>query len=339
VPESGYLFVPFSENEKATWIRISSAVDLDKTSAVFTYHNSDSRTPEADSIFKGIATSGDLFSGGALQALGNNRRTMAFHATNESGERIDSYELDAELNLKPTPWSKTEETAEIPTGVLSVEASSILYVDDKGKRWRLPKGDSALDKHEYRVCREVATERDLFNAHGTFYELPAENAGGFSKVRPVASHNRFIHDFCSYRGLFVVSGIATNAPTDNPHIIRSKDGKAAVWAGAIDDIWKLGKPRGQGGPWLKTKVEAGKPSDPYLMTAYDKKTLTLSADKAVTISAEIDLTGEGRWATYATFDVKPGVETKHEFPEEFQAYWIRLKSSAPCEASAQLEYR
>ena len=52
-----------------------------------------------------------------------------------------------------------------------------------------------------RVDREVCTERDLFNCHGTFYELPAENAGGFAKVRPVTTHNRRVHDYCSYRGL------------------------------------------------------------------------------------------------------------------------------------------
>jgi hypothetical protein len=184
----------------------------------------------------------------------------------------------------------------------------------------------------------VATERDLFNAHGTFYELPAENAGGFSKVRPVATHNRLIHDYCSYRGLFVVSGIATDAPDNSPHIIRSSDGKAALWAGAIDDIWKLGKPVGKGGPWKDTKAAPGVASDPYLMTAYDKKTLTLTADKSVTLTAEIDLTGEGRWVTYQAFEVKPGEETTHTFPEEFQTYWIRFTASEACTATAQLVY-
>jgi len=35
----------------------------------------------------------------------------------------------------------------------------------------------------------------------------------------------------------------------NDRVIRSDDGKAAVWAGVIDDLWKLGKPHGSGGPW------------------------------------------------------------------------------------------
>lgn len=39
------------------------------------------------------------------------------------------------------------------------------------------------------ICREVATERDLMNCADTFYELPAENADGFAKIRPVASHS------------------------------------------------------------------------------------------------------------------------------------------------------
>ena len=49
----------------------------------------------------------------------------------------------------------------------------------------------------------------------------------------------------------------------------------------------LGKPRGDGGPWKDTKVKAGTASDPYLMTAYDRKSLTLSADRDVTLTAEI----------------------------------------------------
>jgi hypothetical protein len=338
VPSSGYLFVPFAESQAGAWVRVTSSVDLEKASAVFTYHNPDTRTPEADPIFNGIAKAGEVFTAGIVRALDGNRRTLAFEAVDNAGKRIDTYELDAELKLNPVPSLKAEKEISVPTGILTVDAASVLYVDDKGKRWRIPKGDPALDKHVYRVCREVATERDLFNAHGTFYELPAENAGGFAKVRPVATHNRLIHDYCSYRGLFVVSGIADNAPADNPHIIRSADGKTALWAGTIDDIWKLGKARGEGGPWKDSAVKKGTPSDPYLMTAYDRKTLTLTADKAVTLTAEIDLSGEGRWAAYQTFGVKPGTETTHSFPPEFQAYWIRFKASEDCTATARLVY-
>jgi hypothetical protein len=335
VPSGGYLFVPFAKDEIGAWIRITSTVDLTKASAVFTYHNPDTRIPESDPIFNGIAKPGDSLTSGIVRAV---RGNLAFEAVDASGKEIGLYGLDTELKLQRMDETKTEARNILPTGILTVDDASVLYIDDKGKRWRIPIGDPALDTHEYRVCREVATERDLFNAHGTFYELPAENAGGFAKVRPVATHNRLIHDYCSYRGLFIVSGIATDA-TDNPHIIRSSDGKTALWAGTIDDIWKLGKPTGKGGPWLNTEVKANSPSDPYLMTGYDQKTLTLRADKEIPIIAQIDLTGEGRWVNYSIFQLKPNTDTTYQFPPEFQTYWIRFITPELATVTAQLEYK
>ena len=39
-------------------------------------------------------------------------------------------------------------------------------------------------------------------------------------------------------------------------IVRSSDGLCAVWLGAVDDLWKLGRPRGSGGPWSDDAVRA-----------------------------------------------------------------------------------
>ena len=95
----------------------------------------------------------------------------------------------------------------IPQSPFTTDAASVLYVDGKGKRWRLPKG-GLESKSTERVCREVSTERSLLNIGGTFYELPADNAGGFIKLRPIATHDRRIHDFASYRGLLVMTGLS-----------------------------------------------------------------------------------------------------------------------------------
>ncbi|WP_193211936.1 hypothetical protein [Luteolibacter marinus] len=346
IPASGYAFVEFAPEEKGAWIRLASTTGLTNASAVFTYHDRDPRDETASGIFEGLAGSGGELTGGLVHARDGNKRSLAFAAVDQDGKDIGCYELDADLKLTrsddPGLHTFSEDRATLPTGVLAEDAASIIYTDDHGKRWRLPKGSPAMSRHPLgtsRVVREVATERDLFNAHGTFYELPAENAGGFAKVRPVATHNRFVHDFCSYRGLFIVSGIATNAPLDNAHIIRSSDGKTALWAGAIDDIWQLGKPVGRGGPWQDSPVKAGIPSDPYLMTAYDRKELTLASREAVNITAEIDLTGDGRWAPYKSFGLKPGVTVTHEFPDAFHAYWIRFVADQDTTASAQLRYR
>ena len=65
--------------------------------------------------------------------------------------------------------------------------------------------------------------------------------------------------------MLIMTGINSEDVKNNPHVIVSKDGKAAVWAGVIDDLWKMGKPTGRGGPWKNTSVKAREPSDPYLI--------------------------------------------------------------------------
>jgi hypothetical protein len=338
------LFVEFPSSEHAAWIRLVGSADIDHATAAFSYRNKDSRSTMGSSAFDGVAKPGDTFSGGLVRACGDNKRTLSFSAVDPDGTPGGHYEMAADLKLLRVDGDgdSARKSCAIPVGVLKSDAASVIFTDDKGKRWRLPKGDPAFESYpfkDYRVDREVATERDRFNAQGTFYELPAENAGGFIKVRPVATHNRLIHDYCSYRSLFVLTGVVTPLNSNNPHIIRSADGKVALWAGAVDDIWQLGKPRGIGGPWKDSPVEANQPSDPYLMTAYDSKSLTHDADKEIAVTVELDVTGDGDWVVYQTFDVKPGVQTTHAFPESFSAYWIRFKSNAACKASAILEYR
>jgi hypothetical protein len=191
-----------------------------------------------------------------------------------------------------------------------------------------------------RVCREVSTERDLFNCHGTFYELPARNASGFFRIRPIATHNLAVHDYASCRGLTLITGLDPSAlKGGSEHVVVSDDGKCALWAGAIDDLWKLGKPRGEGGPWKGTKVEAGVPSDPYLMTGYDRKTLSLEVEGGpAALTVEVDPDGTGLWCAYRTFPVEPGKPVEHAFPEGFNAYWVRVTADKPVTATAWLKY-
>jgi len=187
-----------------------------------------------------------------------------------------------------------------------------------------------------RICREAATERDLLNVHGTFYELPARNAQGMAKVRPIATHNLAVQDFCSHSGLLFFTGVDGDTASD--HIFRSPEGDAAIWAGVIDDLWQLGKPRGEGGPWHKTAVEAGEPSDAYLMTGYDRKAVTLMASDAATLTLQVDVDGTGLWIPYRDFTLSAGLSLEHEFPEGFSAYWVRVVSDVATTASATFHY-
>lgn len=344
----GYEWIPLLR-EQAQWIRLHTDRDCKGATAFFQYSNSDERAQQPSEIWRGLVgpncTRG---SGGLVRARGENLRTLHFAATGPGGKDLGYYEMDADMQLKrvddPQAHKWLKENVAVPQGVLKVEASSVLYIDDDGNRYRLPKGDPSFDGAgplgPERVDREVCTERDLFNCHGTFYELPARNAGGFAKIRPIATHNRHITDYCSWRGLLIISGICENAPKDNRHIIRSNDGKCALWAGAVDDLWQLGKCVGTGGPWKDTEVKAGRCSDPYLMTGYDRKLLKLSheAAKAVAIRVEVDIDGNGHFKPYRTFEVLGGKTLEHRFDDAFSAYWVRVTADTDTIATAQFIY-
>ena len=341
----GYQFIDFPATAPGEWIRLRATTPATRATAVFTYRAEDPRDESVAPIFDGLAKPGQARTGGVVLARGDGSKLLSFAALDADGNPVGYYQLDATLKLrrveKPENETAARTRAAISADVLTIDDASVVYTDDDGKRWRLPKGDApGIDSFGgYRVAREVATERDLFHVDGTFYELPANNAGGIAKVRPVATHNRLVHDFCSYHGLFIMSGVATDAPSNNPHILRSDDGKTALWAGAIDDVWKLGKPRGKGGPWFETPVKAGQPSDPYLITAYDKKSLTLGSTSTTNVTAQIDIHGDGTWVDYMKLPLENGQPTTHEFPAGFSAYWIRFVSDADTTATAQLTYR
>ncbi|MCF8361684.1 MAG: hypothetical protein K9G70_03585 [Prolixibacteraceae bacterium] len=346
------LLVDLSAVEMAEWIRVKSSNAIMAT-AHFSYQDEDNRSVNPDRIFAGLAKVDDKnLSGGLLYGLGDNRRALGVVAYDSDGVGLEAkgyYELDAGMNLVKKDDKETRsyilENFAIPREVVTIDKSSVLIEDDKGRRWRLPKGDEAFTKltnaGSVRVCREVATERDLFSCHGTFYELPAENADGFAKIRPVSSHNFRVHDYASYRGMLIMSGVKRDLTVNNKHIISSEDGNLSLWAGTIDDLWKLGKPTGEGGPWKDTKVEAEVPSDPYLIGFYNDKSLEIShsSDHPVKFTIQIDPSGHGPWMNYRTIELAPGEVFNHQFPSHFSARWIRFVSNKDCRATAWLVYQ
>jgi hypothetical protein len=343
--------VEFSPNEAGEWVRVKTNAPTTAT-VHFYYAAEDKRSASPDGMFGGLAKVTDSQAvGGLLYGLGDNRRALGIAVQNLNGagkSPAGYYELDAQMNLTAKNDPKTldfiNQKFAIPKDVITVEESSVLVVDDLGRRWRLPLGHESFAgltrSASTRIAREVATERDLLNCMGTFYELPAENADGFAKIRPVSSHNFRIHDYASYRGLLVMTGIDPASGKDNPHVIVSGDGKAAVWAGVIDDLWKMGKPTGRGGPWKNTAVKANEPSDPYLIGFYDKRKLTLSHDskEPVTFRIEAEPVGHGPWMTYREVTVDPGKTYEYTFPAGFQSRWIRFVADKPTVATAWLTY-
>ena len=350
--ETGY--VEFPANMAGEWIRIKTS-DSTIATAAFVYAPKEKRKTKTDGIFSQLASiddfaKGEAFNGGLLWGLGNDKRRLGILGEKAAnGEFCVSgyYEADSLMQIASSNDMKTADKIKNAKGIkykdVSVDGNSVLVVDDKGRRWRLPLGDNVFTRtvngQKLRICREVATERDLLNCHGTFYELPAENADGYAKIKPIASHDFAIRDFASYRGLLVMTGLKNNA--SGSHVFTDKNRGFAVWAGAIDDLWKLGKPTGHGGPWLSSKVEKGVPSDPYLFGGYDKRELQLSHTQAhpVSITVEIDPVGDGQWMKYRTFVVNGGTVMKHTFPDAVQGRWIRFVSDTDTAVTTELVYR
>lgn len=327
VPAGGYTHTTFSASEQAAWLRIKPNADATKATAFFQNSNLDRRRP---------APKATIPSSPALIWARNEKKGTLLLATPS-----DLYELDATLTLKPLNDAKTHQWMQSnlapPEGRLQSDTASMIYLDEAGKRWRLPKSQATPEP--CRIAREVSTERDLLHLSGVFYELPSNNAGGIAMVRPITTHNLPIRDFCSWRGFTVLAGLPKLKLTAG-EFITSTDGKQHLWLGASDDLWQFGKAVGEGGPCFNTALTAGAPSDPYLLTGFDQKTLRLESPSpsSVPLHVEIDLTGFGLWVPYQSFSLQSGKPVDHRFPPGFQAYWLRVVTGKDATITAQLRY-
>lgn len=353
VAARGYRYYVFPKDFAAQWIRVKA--DKDCTATAY-YHYASARDVSHDNaaMFASLpkATDSAPMTAGLIRPAKHNRNLQflarSFGKGSGSQPSAPQYlEVDQTLTFSTPEKDRSEEVAKIAKVSQDFavdEASVVMTMKDKsGKvrfRCRLPKGDPCYDKPFVagwpRGIRECESERFLMNIHGTFYEMPRDS--GLPLIKPVCSHGRQILDFCTWRGLLVLSGTLASAKPDG-HFFRTADGQAGLWFGAIDDLWRLGKPVGRGGPWHNTPVTSGEASDPYLMTGYDKKKIELShdADRAVTFTVEVDI-NHGEWKLYKRFVVPAGKSVSHTFPQGFQAHWVRVRADQDCKATAMLTY-
>ena len=97
----------------------------------------------------------------------------------------------------------------------------------------------------------------------------------------------------------------------------------------------VGPAAGLGRPWWKSDIAKDAPSEPFLFSGFQQKSLYLSADKPVTFDAEIDFMGNGAWHRYEQIKVPAEGYARHVFPAGFSAHWIRLTAQAACKGTAQ----
>lgn len=226
------------------------------------------------------------------------------------------------------------------------QASALLSVHTAERGWvryRLPKASHCFDhkwQTEWPRIREVEHERLLMDCHGMFYELsPHAYAGHIWGVRPISTHLWVVPDFCSWLGMLVMGSDNASCHGRDGNLLTAEP-MSGMWLGKTDDLWQFGRPAGWGGPWWQTAVQAGEPSDPYLMTGFARKGLHLThdADGAVRFTVEVDFMGHGQWARYDTITVDAGGYAHHAFPAGFGAHWVRVMADTDCHATAQLHY-
>jgi hypothetical protein len=221
------------------------------------------------------------------------------------------------------------------------DESSVLFwalIKGKWQRYRLPKASHTFDhawQTEWTRIREVETERFMMDIHGMFYELqPIAFQDAIWAVKPVCQHLRIIPDYCAFRGLLALGGNQTSPNHENNPL--GGQPQSGIWFGKTDDLWQWGKPSGWGGPWRKTPVKPGQPSDPFLMTGFDKKVVHLTTDNDTSVDIEVDFLGTGEWHRYKT---SGGQGYRYViFEPGFSAHWVRLVPNNACVATAEFIY-
>jgi hypothetical protein len=278
VTNSGYAHYLFPQNFDTTWVRL--VADQNATAVTAYYHLQNPPQAPPPDLFAGIADASATngLSDGILRPQSADARTLQFAATLVASNGAAStayYEMDGSLQLRRATNASAENTLRTTYGLsnapFTLDAASVIYTEG-ANRFRLPRSasaayDSAFASGWPRGVREVVTERQVLQAHGTFYELPLSGSGGIRRIRPISSHGKHISDFASWRGLLAIAGVPSSAAT-NTHLYRSDDGQAALWFGDVDDLWRMGAPSGVGGPWKNSPVANGVASDPYLMFGY-----------------------------------------------------------------------
>jgi hypothetical protein len=312
----------------APWVRLRTSAASNNLTAFFHLHSPYPHTTPASAGSDEFAALADIrdtrsMSDGIIRVRNNNDLSLEFASSRTSSTGSASahryHLIGGDIALKDIADAHAESTMRTTAATTQQFGSdpASAWVDSGGTRFRLPKLDPLYDSPFAagwaRGVREAVTERELLNCHGTFYEVPRSNSGGYRKMRALATHGKRISDFASWRGLFVLTGVLDGAPASDK-LLKNPDATAALWLGEIDDLWRMGEPRGTGGPWKDTAVAANAASDPYLMYGYDDKDLTLTAAAATTITVELDFLADNTWSTYQTFNLTAGQTLTHAFP-------------------------
>jgi hypothetical protein len=340
LPAHGYLPSVLTERLVGAWVRLRS--NRDATLTAYAHLGAPVDRPE-DKAFAALATETPR-SIALLRPSGYNRNLQVLSRTVQADGSLTDWryqEVDEKLASHGVDNpERAADMAKVEAIKPFVQRDDIsLYVTRKGQRYRLP---SVLPNQTdpagpARDLREVQSERYLLNAGGLFYEMPRDD--GVPRLRPICAHRRRIYDFCTWRGLLAISGCHSDAKPDGQYF---GDGKGTgLWFGAVDDLWRLGKPVGRGYVWRNTKLAANAVSDPFLATGFDRKSMTLQHDSPAeqTFVLECDFLSTGDWVPVCEVSVPAGQPLTRDLSSGFAAHWLRLRAEQDCTVTAEFIYQ
>ncbi len=337
---NGYRQISLVLPEGAEWVRIVPEKDASSCSAFFHLRMAADVSVD-ESLRYGLqpAEGGGRFFGGRLRAVEGEDLRLRYFAKDcgaETDGAVRTYEIGVDMVLQavktPDPMPDTEAGPSY-TPVIRDTGHSYAIIAPGGGTYHVAKNESCFDELDSRLVREVVTERAMLLLGGTFFELPWPSSGGVSKLKPVATPCMRITDFCSWRGMLVMTGVGETG--DGPHIIRAADG-TGLWFGNVDDLWRMGAPRGTGGPIKDKFLYKNQASEPFLLFGYRNIKLALEHGSCATVyfTVDVDFAGDGSFAAWSSIEAPAGVQTTFDFPDGFSAHWVRVRPDADCRASA-----
>ncbi|BCU79156.1 hypothetical protein [Luteolibacter sp. LG18] len=353
VPSSGSSYELLNDLNTG-WVRLRALDAATNLTAYFILGNPYPHVTPASTASDEFAALADIrdtagTTEGVIRTMNSGSLPLEFAATHTNGTGSSTasgyFRIGGAMKLDAVTDSTAESTlrtAAAATKDFGSDAASAWVMQGTAKL-RLPMLDAAYDNAFAsgwaRGFREVVTERQMLNCHGSLYEVPRDISGDKRRMKPIATHGKRLADFASWRGLFVATGVLDSAPASDK-VVRSTNGEGALWLGEVDDLWRMGEPRGFGGPWKNTAVTANTASDPYLMYGYDRKELRLShtSGGSVAFTVEVDFLGDNTWVPYSTFNVAAGETFTHVFPEGYSAHWVRVTSNTATTATATFFY-
>ena len=202
----------------------------------------------------------------------------------------------------------------------------------------LPKGCLNNDaKHgwftEWPRIRDIGEDKLLMDMHGLFFQFPktfaAWNSAG---IEPIGNHIRYIPDFCDWNGQLV---LATDEASiqGNPMVGQPQSN---LWFGEFEDLKTWGPRNAAGSIYMNDPVQAGVPSEPFLMNGFPRRVVHLAADRPVAFTLQIDREGNGNFVDYQRIELEG--YAYHIFPQDLEAQWIRVSADQDCKASISFHF-